>query len=105
MVGTEGQCPSGVYSFSQAGKGECLVSRGVGVPSAVLENKVHVQHDSPCQLFPPGTGKPPKMLPWKTRCPQSIPEHLVSLHREGFSFFKKILLRLSMQTDQNARGR
>lgn len=72
MVGTEGLCGSGVHSFSQARKGECLVSRGVGVPSAALEKKVQVQHGSSCQLVSPGTGKLPKILAWKTRYPQWI---------------------------------
>lgn len=36
------------------------VSGGVGVPSAALEKKVHVQNGSSCRRFPPAAGKPPK---------------------------------------------
>ena len=36
------------------------VSCGVGAPSAVQDQKVQARNGSPCQHFPPGTGKPPK---------------------------------------------
>lgn len=39
---------------------ESSVSHGVGVPSAALDKKLHVQNASSCQHFPLGIGKPPK---------------------------------------------